>query len=154
MCRASQGQWLFQNAFIMAQNQYLYLYTDNGILFIPISILLVQFWCCNEWIFEGNKTYSYHAEMMHEPANKCIYTIYVHYKWPHSVFTVKRLENWDHPFCLITHSYALCMLLVWIYYIYYQYLDAFTITTIQKCATPLGVCMLTILLYVHNWSYL
>ena len=76
--RASQNQWPFQNAFIMAQNQSSYLYIDYRILFILILTLLVVLWCCNEWIFGANKMYSYHAEIIHALASRYLYTIYVH----------------------------------------------------------------------------
>ena len=51
MCRAWQDQSLFQNTIIMAQKHFLYLYIDNRIRRIPISMLPVQFWGWKEWIF-------------------------------------------------------------------------------------------------------
>src|SRR5258706_3109601 len=49
MCR---GKPLFQNNVVMAQNQSFHLRIDNRIRLIPISMDPVQFWQCEDWIFD------------------------------------------------------------------------------------------------------
>ena len=62
----------------MAQIQFLHLCIDDRTLFIPISILPVQIWWCEDWIFGAQVKYSDHAGLVHAPPNRSIYIFYVH----------------------------------------------------------------------------
>ena len=59
----------------MAQIQILHLCIDDRILSMPISILPVQIWQCEDWIFGALVRCSNHAGTVHALYNRSIYNL-------------------------------------------------------------------------------
>ena len=62
----------------MAQNQSLHLHIDDGTRMVPISMLPVPIWRCEDRIFLATLACSNHAEIVHAPSIKSIYILYPH----------------------------------------------------------------------------